>query len=54
MTEGKGRTVCFGTNYRQAPEVLHGYNESLKGKKHLSGAALSTMQNAHNRVILTE
>lgn len=38
MTEAKGRTVCFGTNYRQAPEVLHGYDQSLKGKKNLTGA----------------
>lgn len=38
MKEVKGRTVCFGTNYRAAPEVLHGYSESLKGKKNLSGA----------------
>ena len=23
--EGKGRTQCWGTNYRAAPEILHGY-----------------------------
>jgi hypothetical protein len=29
--ESKGRTVCFGTNYRAAPEILHGYNRKVKG-----------------------
>ena len=36
MQEARGRTVCFGTNYRAAPEVLHGYDASLKGKKGLT------------------
>lgn len=31
--EGKGRSNCWGTNYRQAPDVLHGYTTSWKGKK---------------------
>ena len=31
--EGKGRGQCWGTNYRAAPEVLHGYTESWKNKK---------------------
>mmetsp|Transcript_11586 Transcript_11586/g.46672 ORF Transcript_11586/g.46672 Transcript_11586/m.46672 type:complete len:137 (-) Transcript_11586:860-1270(-) len=31
--EGKGRTQCWGTNYRAAPEILHGYSESWKNKK---------------------
>ena len=31
--EGKGRGQCWGTNYRSAPEVLHGYTESWKNKK---------------------
>ena len=31
--EGKGRTQCWGTNYRAAPEILHGYRESWKNKK---------------------
>ena len=33
QAEGKGRGQCFGTNYREAPEVLHGYTESWKNKK---------------------
>lgn len=41
MQEEKGRTVCFGTNYRAAPEVLHGYSQSLKEKKQLTGARAS-------------
>ena len=31
--EGKGRSQCWGTNYRAAPEILHGYTESWKNKK---------------------
>mmetsp|Transcript_25811 Transcript_25811/g.64606 ORF Transcript_25811/g.64606 Transcript_25811/m.64606 type:complete len:155 (-) Transcript_25811:79-543(-) len=31
--DGKGRSQCWGTNYREAPEVLHGYTESWKKKK---------------------
>jgi hypothetical protein len=31
--EGKGRANCWGTNYREAPEILHGYTTSWKGKK---------------------
>ena len=31
--DGKGRSICWGTNYREAPEVLHGYTESWKKKK---------------------
>mmetsp|Transcript_22556 Transcript_22556/g.31405 ORF Transcript_22556/g.31405 Transcript_22556/m.31405 type:complete len:142 (+) Transcript_22556:144-569(+) len=29
--ESKGRSVCFGTNYRAAPEILHGYTSKVKG-----------------------
>jgi len=31
-TEGKGRTAAWGTNYRAAPEILHGYSAPLTGK----------------------
>ena len=33
QAEGKGRANCWGTNYREAPEILHGYTTSWKGKK---------------------
>ena len=33
VEEGKGRSNCWGTNYRQAPDVPHGYTTSWKGKK---------------------
>jgi hypothetical protein len=33
QVDGKGRSHCWGTNYREAPEVLHGYTESWKKKK---------------------
>jgi len=36
QNDAKGRSVCYGTNYREAPEVLHGYTESWKGKKNMS------------------
>jgi hypothetical protein len=31
--DAKGRSNCWGTNYREAPEVLHGYTETWKGKE---------------------
>mmetsp|Transcript_189 Transcript_189/g.494 ORF Transcript_189/g.494 Transcript_189/m.494 type:complete len:129 (-) Transcript_189:1134-1520(-) len=30
--ESKGRTQCYGTNYRAAPEILHGYDRKVKGE----------------------
>jgi hypothetical protein len=33
QAQGRGRTVSFGTNYRAAPDTLHGYNSSWKDKK---------------------
>ncbi|KAK3262859.1 hypothetical protein CYMTET_28311 [Cymbomonas tetramitiformis] len=32
MKDAKGRSLCFGTNYREAPEILHGYTRKVKGK----------------------
>mmetsp|Transcript_38727 Transcript_38727/g.65197 ORF Transcript_38727/g.65197 Transcript_38727/m.65197 type:complete len:153 (-) Transcript_38727:236-694(-) len=32
--EAKGRSQCYGTNYRAAPEILHGYNRKVKGDTH--------------------
>ena len=29
-TEGRGRTVACGTNYRAAPETLHGYSRKWR------------------------
>ena len=34
--EAKGRTSAWGTNFRAAPEVLHGYSERLDTSKPLS------------------
>ena len=36
QADAKGRSNCWGTNYREAPDVLHGYTESWKGKKSFS------------------
>ena len=36
QADAKGRSNCWGTNYREAPDVLHGYTESWKGKKSMS------------------
>ena len=33
QAQGRGRTVSFGTNYRAAPDTLHGYAHSWKDKK---------------------
>ena len=33
---GKGRTTAWGTNFRPAPEVLHGYSKKLDTSKPLS------------------
>jgi hypothetical protein len=32
MAEAKGRTNAWGTNFRAAPEILHGYSTKLTGK----------------------
>jgi hypothetical protein len=32
VQESKGRTQCYGTNYRAAPEILHGYNRKVTGE----------------------
>ena len=32
MAEAKGRTSAWGTNYRAAPAVLHGYSKALGGE----------------------
>jgi hypothetical protein len=34
--EAKGRTSAWGTNFRAAPEVLHGYSERLDTSKPLT------------------
>ena len=31
--EGKGRSQCFGSSFRHAPDILHGYKTSWKKKK---------------------
>lgn len=41
--EGKGRSQCWGTNYREAPEVLHGYTERWKDKKTIDMSAEERM-----------
>ncbi len=33
MAEAKGRTSAWGSNFRAAPEVLHGYSAKLDASK---------------------
>ena len=45
MAEAKGRSNAWGSSYRPAPEILHGYKERLPA----DGAALSMEQRLDQR-----
>ena len=51
--EAKGRTAAWGTNYREAPEILHGYTKAIDKSGPLSAEQRLDMRSASKCAFLS-